>query len=71
MPTSPLRLTVDLEVDGKQISGRAGDGLGQPERFTGWMGLISAVDRLLERDAGRAHGDDGAPEPETGSDRGV
>jgi hypothetical protein len=71
MPTSPLRLTVDLEVDGKQISGRASDGLGRPERFSGWLGLISAVDRLLERDARRAQGDDGAPEPETGSDRGV
>ena len=71
MPTSPLRLTVDLEVDGKQISGRAGDGLGQAERFSGWLGLISAVDRLLERDERRAQGGDGAPEPETGSDRGV
>jgi hypothetical protein len=71
MPTSPLRLTVDLEVDGKQISGHARDGLGPAERFSGWLGLISAVDRLLERDAGRAQGGDGAPEPGTGRDRGV
>jgi hypothetical protein len=41
-----LRLTVDLRVDGDEISGQAGDGSGQRRPFFGWLGLIGAIDEL-------------------------
>jgi hypothetical protein len=42
-------IALDLRLDGEQISGRADDGTGEPESFSGWMGLIGSLDRLLER----------------------
>ena len=45
-------IAIDLRLEGEQISGWAGDGLGEPESFSGWVGLIGALDRLLERARG-------------------
>jgi hypothetical protein len=42
-------IALDLRLDGEQISGHADDGKGHPESFSGWMGLIGSLDRLLER----------------------
>ena len=57
-----LQLTVDLRVDGDEISGHAGDGSGRTRPFFGWLGLIGAIDELVAgpspRGARRA-----APEP--------
>jgi hypothetical protein len=66
-----IRLTLDLRVDGDQISGQAGDGRGRPESFSGWVGLIGVLDRLLERDPRRANRADGELENETGDDPGA
>jgi hypothetical protein len=58
-----LHITVDVHVDGDQILGQAGDGITDPKPFTGWLGLIGALDGLIRVAAeGDAPGA-GAPAP--------
>ena len=40
-------IAIDVLLDGDEISGRAGDGTGQPKAFQGWLGLLAALDGLL------------------------
>jgi hypothetical protein len=40
-------ITIDVRLDGDEISGRAGDGSAQPKPFLGWLGLLFALDGLL------------------------
>jgi hypothetical protein len=40
-------IAIDVRLDGDEISGRAGDGTGQPKAFRGWLGLLQALDGLL------------------------
>jgi hypothetical protein len=40
-------IAIDVLLDGEEISGRAGDGLGQLKAFQGWLGLLLALDGLL------------------------
>ena len=40
-------IAIDVLLDGDEISGRAGDGTGQPKAFQGWLGLLLALDGLL------------------------
>ena len=40
-------IAIDVLLDGEEISGRAGDGTGQPKVFHGWLGLLLALDGLL------------------------
>jgi hypothetical protein len=47
MLTQPKHIAIDVHVDGEEISGIASDGLGQATPFLGWLGLLSALDRLL------------------------
>lgn len=42
-----VHLTIDVAVDGEQISGHASDGLGPPTQFSGWLGLMGVLDALL------------------------
>ena len=42
-----LHIAIDVRVDGDQITGHAGDGKDEPRPFSGWLGLIGALDRLL------------------------
>jgi hypothetical protein len=42
-----VQLTVDVRIDGDEISGRANDGGGQPKPFRGWLGLLAALGDLL------------------------
>jgi hypothetical protein len=53
-PPSKLRtvnraVTIELEllVDGDDVQGHATDGTGSRRDFTGWLGLIAALDALL------------------------
>ena len=39
---------IDARVDGDEISGSARREVGEPKPFLGWLGLIAALDRLLE-----------------------
>ena len=43
-------IAIDVRLDGDEISGRAGDGTGQPKAFQGWLGLLAALDALLGND---------------------
>jgi hypothetical protein len=49
MSAVSVQLVIDVVVDGKEISGHAsdGDGEGRTQRFSGWLGLIGALDALL------------------------
>jgi hypothetical protein len=47
MTARSVHIAVDVSVDGEEISGQASDGVGDPRRFSGWLGLISALDALL------------------------
>lgn len=40
-------IAIDVRIDGEEISGEAGDGMGQPTPFSGWLGLIGALDELI------------------------
>jgi hypothetical protein len=41
-------IAIDVLLDGDEISGRAGDGTRQPKAFQGWLGLLLALDGLLD-----------------------
>lgn len=44
-----IHLDLDLELRGDEVHGRAAT-VGRPDRdFTGWVGLIAALDALVER----------------------
>ena len=47
MLTQPKHIAIDVRVAGEEISGTASDGAGQTAPFLGWLGLLSALDRLL------------------------
>jgi hypothetical protein len=40
-------ITIDVLVDGDEISGQAGDRQDAPMLFIGWLGLIWVLDELL------------------------
>jgi hypothetical protein len=40
-------ITIDVLVDGDEISGQAGHGQDEPMLFIGWLGLIRVLDELL------------------------
>lgn len=42
-----MHITIDVEVDGREIHGHASDGEHSVRPFTGWLGLISALETLL------------------------
>lgn len=43
-----LHISLSVEVDGDAVCGHADDGCCPPRPFTGWMGLIAALDALLD-----------------------
>ena len=43
-----LTITVQLELDADSFSGRADDDRGAGREFSGWLGLIAALDELIE-----------------------
>ena len=47
MSAMSVQLAIDVVVDGSEISGHATDGDGRTQRFSGWLGLIGALDALL------------------------
>jgi hypothetical protein len=54
METNRLTIRLDLELDGTDLRGRARVDGGEPRPFHGRLGLISAVDALLEQVAAPA-----------------
>ena len=51
-----VNLNLELELDGGRLSGRATDsaGDGEGKSFSGWLGLVGAIDRLLGGDDAQA-----------------
>ncbi len=47
MSAETVHIAIDVRVDGEEISGHAGDGVGRPKSFSGWLGLLGALDGLL------------------------
>ena len=47
MSIRSLNIQIAIEVDGDEISGVAQSGPGTETHFHGWLGLMSAVDRLV------------------------
>ena len=47
MSPESVHIVVDVHVDGDQIVGCAGDGVTEPRPFSGWLGLIGALDGLV------------------------
>jgi hypothetical protein len=47
MSAVSVQLVIDVVIDGREISGDATDGEGTTQRFSGWLGLIGALDALL------------------------
>ena len=54
MQRRQLNLSLDLEVLDGELHGRCHDGNGGDHRFSGWLGLIGALDSLVSDD-GRNH----------------
>ena len=47
MSVRTKHIAIDVLLDGDEISGRAGDGIGDSKAFQGWLGLLMALDGLL------------------------
>ena len=47
MQRRQLNLSLDLEVLDGELHGRCHDGNGGDHRFSGWLGLIGAIDSLV------------------------
>lgn len=56
-----LTLTVQLELGDDAFTGRALDDLGADREFSGWLGLIAALDELIDTAPARTR-DDAAPD---------
>ncbi|HST43127.1 MAG TPA: hypothetical protein VLK58_26615 [Conexibacter sp.] len=57
-----LTLTVQLHLDEDAFTGRALDDLGADREFSGWLGLIAALDELIDTAPARSRDNDAASE---------
>ena len=48
MNATTIEITLELELDGETVSGRATTANGEVREFSGWIGLMGLVDSLLE-----------------------
>jgi hypothetical protein len=59
------KINLDLELDERgRLTGRVADQGGDARTFSGWLGLIGAIDALVEDDAGVVYAD--ALQPQKG-----
>jgi hypothetical protein len=47
MTSRAVTITLDLRLAGDELDGRASDGAGGEKAFSGWLGLLVAIDALL------------------------
>ena len=47
MNPSPITIRLELRVQDDSFAGRATTDSGQEREFTGWLGLMGAIDALL------------------------
>jgi hypothetical protein len=55
MQTKTAAISLELSVDGDSLTGRASDETGNRREFSGWLGLMSAIEALIPQDS---EGDD-------------
>lgn len=61
MESTKVNLNLELELADGRISGLAGENGGEKRSFSGWLGLIGAIDALLGEEA---------PAPQNDTNRG-
>jgi hypothetical protein len=42
-----INLRLSCRVDGDEVAGHVSDGIGDGRDFSGWLGLLAAIDALL------------------------
>jgi hypothetical protein len=47
MTSRAVTITLELRLAGDELDGRATDGTGDDRPFSGWLGLLVAIDHLL------------------------
>jgi hypothetical protein len=48
MTSRAVTITLELRQAGDELDGRASDGSGDGRSFSGWLGLLVAIDALLQ-----------------------
>jgi hypothetical protein len=51
MQTKTAAISLELELAGDSLSGRASDEAGTRREFSGWLGLVSAIEALITPDS--------------------
>jgi len=46
-----VEISLELQIEEGTLSGRATDGDGATRAFAGWLGLVDAIDALVEGEA--------------------
>ena len=47
MTSKAVTITLELRLAGDELDGRASDGTGSDRPFSGWLGLLVAIDAML------------------------
>ena len=47
MTSRAVTITLELRLAGDELDGRATDGTGEDRPFSGWLGLLVAIDAML------------------------
>jgi len=47
MTSRAVTITLELRLAGDELDGRASDGIGPERPFSGWLGMLVAIDSLL------------------------
>ncbi len=48
MTTRAVTITLELRQAGEELDGRASDGNGRDRSFSGWLGLLTTLDSMLD-----------------------
>ena len=51
MQTNTAAISLELSLDGESLTGRATDEAGTEREFSGWLGLMSAIEALITPDS--------------------
>jgi hypothetical protein len=52
MQSTTAAISLELSLDGESLSGSASDGNGSRKDFSGWLGLVSAIEALIANPQG-------------------
>jgi hypothetical protein len=51
MQTRTAAISLELSLDGDSLTGRASDEAGTRKEFSGWLGLMAAIEALIPTDS--------------------